>query len=132
MEVALVTICNVRAAGQRARVPEGRTTPPMPDHPPASTRGGSIVARLDRLPPSRYFTRLVALIAVGGWFEFYEFAMPGGIAPGLTRHIFTAGTAEPVAVFLVLSVRAAHQQPEPGGAVALSRAARTRAMAADA
>jgi MFS transporter, putative metabolite:H+ symporter len=54
---------------------------------------GSIAARLDRLPPSRYFVQLVALIAIGGWFEFYEFAMPGGISLGLTRHIFTASAA---------------------------------------
>jgi MFS transporter, putative metabolite:H+ symporter len=42
-----------------------------------------IIARLDRLPPSRHLYGLVALIAVGGWFEFYEFVMPGGIALGL-------------------------------------------------
>ncbi len=54
---------------------------------------GSIVARLDRLPPSRYFLKLVALISLGGWFEFYEFAMPGGISIGLTKEIFTAGSA---------------------------------------
>ncbi len=54
---------------------------------------GSIVARLDRLPPSRYFVQLVALIAIGGWFEFYEFAMPGGISLGLTKHIYTTSTA---------------------------------------
>ena len=54
---------------------------------------GSIAARLDRLPPSRYFVRLVALIAIGGWFEFYEFAMPGGISLGLTQHVFTASAA---------------------------------------
>jgi putative MFS transporter len=65
----------------------------MQDQPLAASTTGSIVARLDRLPPSRYFMQLVALIAVGGWFEFYEFAMPGGISPGLTRHIFTAGKA---------------------------------------
>jgi len=53
----------------------------------------SIVARLDRLPPSRYFVQLVALIAIGGWFEFYEFAMPGGISLGLTRRIYTASAA---------------------------------------
>jgi len=53
----------------------------------------SIVARLDRLPPSRYFVRLVTLIAIGGWFEFYEFAMPGGISLGLTRRIYTASAA---------------------------------------
>jgi putative MFS transporter len=53
----------------------------------------AIAARLDRLPPSRYFVQLVALIAIGGWFEFYEFAMPGGISLGLTQHIFTASAA---------------------------------------
>jgi len=54
---------------------------------------GSIAARLDRLPPSRYFVQLVALIAIGGWFEFYEFAMPSGISLGLTSRIFTSGAA---------------------------------------
>ena len=62
----------------------------MPDDQTAAARTASIVARLDRLPPSRYFVQLVALIAIGGWFEFYEFAMPGGISLGLTRRIYTA------------------------------------------
>ncbi len=54
-----------------------------------------LVARLDRLPPSRHFYRLVALIAVGGWFEFYELFMPGGISLGLvgTGHIYNATNA---------------------------------------
>lgn len=59
----------------------------------ARQQTASIVARLDRLPPSRYFVRLVALIAIGGWFEFYEFSMPGGISLGLTRRIYTASAA---------------------------------------
>jgi MFS transporter, putative metabolite:H+ symporter len=59
----------------------------------ANADTASIVARLDRLPPSRYFVQLVALVAVGGWFEFYEFTMPGGISLGLTRHIYTATAA---------------------------------------
>jgi len=63
------------------------------DRPATPSATGSIVARLDRLPPSRYFLKLVALIAIGGWFEFYEFAMPGGISIGLTREIFTADRA---------------------------------------
>jgi MFS transporter, putative metabolite:H+ symporter len=50
---------------------------------------GSVVARLDRLPPSRYFVKLVFLIAIGGWFEFYEFSMPAGISLSLTKEIFT-------------------------------------------
>jgi len=58
-----------------------------------SQQTASIVARLDRLPPSRYFVQLVVLIAIGGWFEFYEFSMPGGISLGLTRHIYTASKA---------------------------------------
>jgi putative MFS transporter len=58
-----------------------------------SQDAASIVARLDRLPPTRYFVQLVALIAIGGWFEFYEFAMPGGISLGLTKRIFTASAA---------------------------------------
>ena len=66
---------------------------PTGSSPGIASPGGSIVARLDRLPPSRYFMQLVALIAIGGWFEFYEFAMPGGIALGLTKDIFTDSKA---------------------------------------
>jgi hypothetical protein len=44
----------------------------------------SIAARLDRLPPPRHFVQLVALIAIGGLFEFCEFAMPVGISHGCT------------------------------------------------
>ena len=55
----------------------------------------ALVARLDRLPSCRYFYKVVALIAIGGWFEFYELFMPGGIALGLIRksHIYTASHA---------------------------------------
>lgn len=44
-----------------------------------------MLARIDRLPPSRYLTRLVARIATGGWFEFYELFMPGFISLGLVK-----------------------------------------------
>ncbi len=30
----------------------------------------TVAARLDRLPPSRYTRKLVALLSLGGWFEF--------------------------------------------------------------
>ncbi len=36
--------------------------------------------RLDRLPPTRYFLGLVARIAIGGWFEFYEMFMAAYLA----------------------------------------------------
>jgi MFS transporter, putative metabolite:H+ symporter len=45
----------------------------------------SISARLDRLPPTRYFRGLVARIAIGGWFEFYEMFMAAYISLGLIR-----------------------------------------------
>jgi putative MFS transporter len=49
----------------------------------------AIVARIDRLPPSRHLAGLVGRIAAGGWFEFYELFMPGFILLGLIKsHIF--------------------------------------------
>jgi MFS transporter, putative metabolite:H+ symporter len=55
----------------------------------------SVSARLDRLPPTRYFRGLVARIAIGGWFEFYEMFMAAYISLGLIRsglyHATTAG-----------------------------------------
>lgn len=53
----------------------------------------SILARIDRLPPSRTLFGLVARIASGGWFEFFELFMPGYISVGLIRsHLFTPTT----------------------------------------
>lgn len=50
-----------------------------------------VAARIDRLPPSRYLVGFVGRIAAGGWFEFYEFFMPGFILLGLNSSgIFTA------------------------------------------
>lgn len=43
----------------------------------------SVSVRLDRLPPTRYFRGLVARIAIGGWFEFYEMFMAAYISLGL-------------------------------------------------
>ncbi|HVA37467.1 MAG TPA: MFS transporter [Candidatus Dormibacteraeota bacterium] len=53
----------------------------------ATTIGGqaTIAARLDRLPPSRYFRGLVARISLGGWFEFYDLFMTAYIALGLIK-----------------------------------------------
>ena len=61
----------------------------------SSTSTAALVARLDRLPSCRHFYKVVALIAIGGWFEFYELFMPGGISLGLVRqdHIYTASHA---------------------------------------
>ena len=58
----------------------------------SATTTAALVARLDRLPSCRHFYKVVALIAIGGWFEFYELFMPGGISLGLVgkSHIYTA------------------------------------------
>ena len=57
--------------------------------PPVPGRA-SILARIDRLPPSRHLLGLVARIAAGGWFEFFELFMPGFISLGMVREgIFT-------------------------------------------
>ena len=54
---------------------------------------GSISARLDRLPATRTIWRLVALLSLGGFFEFYDLFFTGYIAPGLVRSgILTSST----------------------------------------
>jgi putative MFS transporter len=50
-----------------------------------AAQSGSILGRIDRLPPSRYLMLVIARIATGGWFEFYELFMPGFILPGFVR-----------------------------------------------
>ena len=49
-----------------------------------------IVARLDRLPPSRAVWGLVVLISLGGAFEFYDLMMTAYISPVLVNaHVFS-------------------------------------------
>jgi MFS transporter, putative metabolite:H+ symporter len=45
----------------------------------------TVLARIDRLPPSWHLVGLVGRIASGGWFEFYELFMPGFISLGLVH-----------------------------------------------
>ena len=57
---------------------------------PGSGQEYAVFARIDRLPSSRYLMGLIARIAAGGWFEFFELFMPGFISLGLVRSgIFT-------------------------------------------
>jgi MFS transporter, putative metabolite:H+ symporter len=51
----------------------------------------TVAARLDRLPPSRRIRRLVTLLSLGGWFEFYDLFFTAYIAIGL----FKAGLFTP-------------------------------------
>jgi len=51
----------------------------------------TVAARLDRLPPSRYTRRLITLLSLGGWFEFYDLFFTAYVALGL----FKAGIFKP-------------------------------------
>jgi MFS transporter, putative metabolite:H+ symporter len=51
----------------------------------------TIAARLDRLPPSSYTRRLITLLSLGGWFEFYDLFFTAYVALGL----FKAGIFKP-------------------------------------
>ncbi len=57
----------------------------------ATDTGMTVAARLDRLPPSRSTRRLVMLLSLGGWFEFYDLFFSAYVAPGL----FKAGLFKP-------------------------------------
>src|SRR3977135_2969590 len=61
-------------------------------------------ARIDRLPPSRYFLGLVARIALGGWFEFYEMFMAAYISLGLISSGLYHATTRGFFDFNVLAV----------------------------
>jgi MFS transporter, putative metabolite:H+ symporter len=55
----------------------------------------TVAARLDRLPPSRYTRKLITLISLGGWFEFYDLFFTAYVAPGLIKAgIFKAPSAQ--------------------------------------
>src|SRR5258708_28035813 len=59
----------------------------------AGERGADVEARLDRIPASPYLWKLIALLALGGFFEFYELFMTAFVSPGLIREgIFQAGS----------------------------------------
>jgi putative MFS transporter len=66
------------------------------DVPPAShavTRA-ALAARLNRLPPSKSLWRLVVLLSLGGFFEFYELFSTAYVIPGIVRSgILTPTTA---------------------------------------
>ena len=52
-----------------------------------------IGARLDRLPPTKSVRRLVVLLSLGGFFEFYDLLFSAYVAPGLVKAgILTATT----------------------------------------
>lgn len=55
----------------------------------------SVASRMNRLPPTAYFTRLVARISLGGLFEFYDLFLAGAVGAALIhfKYITTGGMA---------------------------------------
>jgi putative MFS transporter len=51
-----------------------------PDHRPAAS---NIAGRLERLPLSRFHRRFIALVSLGGWFDFYDIFMVAYIGAAL-------------------------------------------------
>ncbi len=52
---------------------------------PAAGASATIAARLDRLPTSRALWKIIALISLGGLFEYYDLFFTGYVAPGMAR-----------------------------------------------
>ena len=53
-----------------------------------------ITARVNRLPGTASLWKLVALISLGGWFEFYDLFFTGYIAPGLAKSGILTSTTQ--------------------------------------
>ncbi|MBV9786139.1 MAG: MFS transporter [Acidisphaera sp.] len=59
----------------------------------SASEAAAISARLDRLPATAYIWRLVVLLSLGGFFEFYDLFFTGYIVPGLVRSKLLANVA---------------------------------------
>jgi putative MFS transporter len=51
----------------------------------ATVAAVTVAARLDRLPPSRHTRKLITLLSLGGWFEFYDLFFTAYVALGLFK-----------------------------------------------
>lgn len=67
--------------------------------PPAGTTAtsGSVAARLDRLPLSRWHRRMTLLIGIGSFFNFFEIAL-GSLLAVLLKDPWHLGTAQQAAI----------------------------------
>ena len=66
-------------------ISDARTESSQSQYRSAERTAAEVAARLDRLPASRYFWKVILLVSLGGWFEYYDLIFTGYIAPGLTK-----------------------------------------------
>lgn len=59
----------------------------------ASSDAIKILARLDRLPATKHVWKLVALLSLGGMFEFYDLFQTAYVIPGLVKAGLLAGVS---------------------------------------
>jgi len=70
-----------------------------------ATASMTIQARLDRLPRSWYVWRIVVLISLGGFFEFYDLFFTAYVAPGMVKSgLFTPQSLGALASLHVIAV----------------------------
>ncbi|WP_188794976.1 MFS transporter [Dyella nitratireducens] len=72
------------SAGTSAQTDPAPGVEKRPDTVAAST-SATIAARLDRLPASRTLWKIIALISLGGLFEYYDLFFTGYVAPGMAK-----------------------------------------------
>jgi MFS transporter, putative metabolite:H+ symporter len=51
----------------------------------ATSSAVTIAARIDRLPETSFIRRLIVLISLGGWFEFYDLFFTAAVGAGLVK-----------------------------------------------
>src|SRR5690242_10243516 len=51
----------------------------------AQHTAATIGARMDYIPASRQFWKIIFLVSLGGWFEYYDLIFTGYTVPGLTK-----------------------------------------------
>jgi MFS transporter, putative metabolite:H+ symporter len=85
--MASATAGNAMAAGTTAA-----TTAANPSA--AADAAVTVAARLDRLPPSSHTRRLITLLSLGAWFEFYDLFFPAYVALGLFKEGLFRPTTE--------------------------------------
>lgn len=70
------------------------------------TTAAGIAARLDRVPATRGLWRLVAILSLGGAFEYYDIFLTGYVVPGMTRAgLFTPESLGPLTLLGTVGAR---------------------------